>query len=77
MYLYVLIADFRQSSTLPTGQLICFFPRIPAGCSQVMKNLLVNLLKKDPEERLNFGNFYFLIIINVDRIFDYRSVSVF
>ncbi|XP_065055043.1 serine/threonine-protein kinase ULK1-like isoform X2 [Rhopilema esculentum] len=33
-------------------------PRIPPGCSQVMKNLLVNLLKKDPEERLNFDQFF-------------------
>ena len=32
---------------------------IPPGCSQAMKSLLFNLLKKDPKERLSFGNDYF------------------
>jgi len=33
-------------------------PRIPPGCSQTMKNLLFNLLKKDPQERLSFEEFF-------------------
>eukprot|EP00794_Sanderia_malayensis_P014204 gene14204-15686_t len=33
-------------------------PSIPPGCSQSMKNLLLNLLKKNPKERLTFDQFF-------------------